>query len=206
MMTGYLGVAATVLLSWALALTAKDRRESSLIENARDISLMLLNHAQDHNGRYPEGATSTEVFQKLVDGDYVSDSDGYKAQLSIFYARMPGKTPATSRQLKPENVSWDVTVPLTVNSPNLPAVFLTGYRLVYKSGGAAIPRPWPPRSWGDWASDTDYPRGFIVVGYSTQGAYVWKNKSDGPIPKVVPDDFIERDNPYRQLTPDGQLP
>ena len=94
----------------------------------------MYSYAQDNSGNYPDGKSSTEVFQQLLDGGYVTDA-------SIFYIPAPGKTkPVSGQKLRPENVCWDVTGGLTNHSPGeLPLLFLTGYRVSYSPGGAAVP-------------------------------------------------------------------
>ncbi len=59
------------------------------VQTTRTIGLCLYRYAQDHNGQYPDGKTSTEVFQQLIDEKYVTDP-------SIFYLtymRARGKIP-----------------------------------------------------------------------------------------------------------------
>ena len=83
---------------------------------------MMVSYAADHDGKFPDGNTSTEVFQKLIDENYGNDP-------TIFYIPLPGKTkPLAGQKLKPENVCWDVTSGLDQNSPDeLPVIFMTGY-------------------------------------------------------------------------------
>ena len=94
----------------------------------------MFQYANDHNQNYPDGKSSTEVFQKLIDGGYISDP-------AIFYIPMVGKIKAgVGQRLKPENVCWDVTSPVDSSAPDgLPIVFSTGYKVNYVPGGAAIP-------------------------------------------------------------------
>ena len=100
------------------------------------IGQCMFSYAEDHNGAYPMGKSSTEVFQKLIDEGYVNDP-------AIFWSewlKVPGKTKPTSNTLKPENVCWDVTVPVGAHSDDsLPLVFLTGYRIDYVPHGKATP-------------------------------------------------------------------
>ena len=178
---------------------------------------MMFAYANDNDGNYPDGKSSTEVFQKLLDGQYCSDPN-------ISYISLPGKTKAIPGQkLKPENVSWDVTSPLNQNSPNeLPVVFMTGYKVKYVSGGAAIPlvKPYPPfwtRTWlGWWQGEPNPPRNFealdpgIAVCYKSNSAKYIKLETapngEGAIPNFISPEFKPDGMPYRQLTPDGVLP
>jgi len=107
--------------------------QNALLQCSHGIGLAMYAYANDNNGKYPTGNSSTEVFQKLVDRGYVTAP-------SIFYTSFVGirsKSPANSNKLKPENVCWDVTVPadMNVSDPSLPLVFTTGYRIEYLSHG-----------------------------------------------------------------------
>jgi hypothetical protein len=170
----------------------------------------MLAYANDNNGAYPDGKSSTEVFQKMLDGGYISDR-------GIFYIPLHGKTKTEPGQkiLKPENVCFDVTSGADQHSPaQLPLVFLTGYKVTYAPGTAAVPviKPYPnywERSWFDW-SDSDRFRPGIAVYYNGNNAkYEPLNplgNSDNTVPNFVPPEFKPDGKAYRQLTPDGVLP
>ena len=149
-------------------------------------------YANDNDGKYPTGKSSTEVFQKLIDGGYITDP-------SLLYVKglqVPGKTAATSNKLKPENVCWDVTIPADMNNadPSLPLLFCTGYRVEYVPHGGALPLA---------------PGGIpgIVVYYCNNSAQFLPNdgKSDGFVPNLIPATFDTKGVKYIQLTPDGPL-
>jgi hypothetical protein len=165
-------------------------KESAAMQTSRTIGLVMFQYSIDHDGHWPGGASSTEIFQKLIDGQYVTDP-------AIFFLPIPGKIKPTSLNLKPENVSWDVTVPLDRNSPDeLPVVFSTGYRIEYKPGGQAIPIIGKDR----------YTQQGIAVCYHGNSAWFKKNLTpDGPVPNFIPADANLGPGPYRQLTPDGPL-
>lgn len=94
----------------------------------------LRSYATKHEGKFPDGMSSTEVFQKLVD-----DGD---IDASYLYFPMPGKEPATSRKLMPKNVCLDVTRGANGASPSwLPVVFSSGYRIDFKTGIATRVSP-----------------------------------------------------------------
>ena len=99
---------------------------SSAMTTARQIGLMMVAYAND-NGAYPDGKSSTEVFQKLLDGRYKWHAGNYCVDPTIFYIGLPGKTkPVMGQKLKPENVCWDVTSGVDPRDPDrLPIVFLT---------------------------------------------------------------------------------
>jgi type II secretory pathway pseudopilin PulG len=169
-------------------------RESAAMQTSRTIALAMFQFANDNGGKYPTGRSSTEVFQQLIDGKYVADP-------AIFYIDMPGKSRPQTPQLKPENVCYDVTVPVDSNSPDgLPLVFVTGYRVEYKAGGSAIPLAPSPS-----------PFGFdgLAVCYKSNNAWFKREmpvRPDGVIQTFVPAEFAAGGRHFQQLTPDGSLP
>jgi len=196
----------------------KQAKYNAWIQQGRQIGSMMFSYATDNTqggNAYPEGNSSTEVFQKLIDGNYVTDP-------GIFYVPLPGKTKALPGQkLKPENVCWDVTCCVDSNSSDLvPLVFLTGYKVTYTPGGSAVPiiKPWPqfreePRTWLDWwhGVPDEPPTPGIAIFYKGNNAMYRKletpqQSSDGIITNFVPPDFKPDGKTYRQLTPDGPLP
>lgn len=76
------------------------------MQQGRQIGQMMFSYSTDNfqnSNAYPDGKSSTEVFQKLLDGNYAADP-------AIFYVPLPGKVkPIAGQKLKPENVCWDVT-------------------------------------------------------------------------------------------------
>ena len=184
-------------------------RQSGILQQCRTICLCLFEYANDHAGKYPEGKTSTEVFQKLIDGGYVADPSHQEetSDQNLFYIPMPGKVKPTSGTLKPENVCWDVTSGLTVNSPiDTPICYITGYKITYAPGSRATPGKWPAPTYRSWLTAHDFPRGYIVVGYMSDSYFVLKASPDGTIPNFVHSDVNLGHENYRQLTPDGKEP
>jgi hypothetical protein len=188
------------------------------------IGYILFAYANDNGGRYPDGNSSTEVFQKLIDANYVTDP-------STFYLPLPGKTrPVPGQKLKPENVSWDITGGVTMkDSDGLPIVFMTGWKIAYVPDGGAVPlsKPVPlrgsfysePRSWAAWWRGEKIqrtPLDVIAVVYKNNVAdvrtfeyrdsYGSYRYSEGAILNVVPKSFDPKGKTYRQLTPEGPLP
>lgn len=181
----------------------------------REIVLAMNAYARDHQGAYPAGKSSTEIFQQLLDGQYVRDP-------SLFYIPCDGKTPPLpGRALQPANVSWDVTSGLDAASSDLlPLVFSTGFKVAYVPGGAAVAlakaRPHfdvgslTPLQW--WNGDvliSPYPDGIAVMyksnSFMSINLAVTKADPGGVIPHIVPPDFQPDGKTYRQLTPDGAL-
>ena len=105
------------------------------MQQTRAIGLVLISYAQDHQGKFPDGKSSTEIFQQLLDQQYIMDP-------AIFWIRMDGKVRSdeNQRRLRPENVCFDITGGMDEgDSDSLPLVFLTGYRVTYAPGGSAVP-------------------------------------------------------------------
>lgn len=188
----------------------------------------LFYYAGHHDGKFPEGKSSTEVFQKLVDFGYMSPIDGRIVHdPGLFYVPMVGKTaPITGQPLRPENICWDVTSPMEANASDfLPLVFLTGYKITYTPGGTAVPlvKPYPPytRRPGHWfdsgaADPADHP-GIAVFYKGGQAGFrhlYFTETVTGPdtinpensIPNFIQTDFDPKDITYHQLSPAGPVP
>ena len=185
-------------------------RETGRMLQARDICAALFAYPNDHSGNYPDGKNSTEIFQQLLDGKYADDPN-------LFYIPLPGKVaPLAGQKLKPKNVGFDVTAGADTMAPaGLPLVFMTGYRVTYVPGGAAVRiSPPPPSSLldelSDWllSPDVSWKHG-IPTAYAGQTARFLRHDPvqhpDGTIPDFVPPDFMPDGKTYRQLTPVGPL-
>jgi hypothetical protein len=191
----------------------KSERQSPTMQAVHVIGLAMYSYAQDHDGNYPPGKSSTEVFQNLVDSGYIVEPD-------IFYFLLPGKSAATSNQkLKPENVCWDFTAGATSHSPGvLPLIFTTGFRVTYTPGTAAVPliRPYPgyvppARTWIQWWNGEPVPRGepgiaAFYINNSSRYNSLSTTANDGSISNFISSDFVSVGETYRQLAPDGALP
>lgn len=149
----------------------------------------MYSYANDHQQQYPDGKSSTEVFQKLIDEGYVTDP-------TIFYVSYEGKVPAKAGQkLKPENVCFDVTGGVDSNSPDdVPLVFLTGYKVIYATGTTAIAR------------FRIVPDGIAVFYKNNSATFLKTPTADGSVAHFVSPDFKADGKTYRQLTPDGTVP
>jgi hypothetical protein len=177
---------------------------------AYHIGLAMFACAMDNGGKYPDGKSSTEVFQKLLDRHYVNDPN-------LFYLPLIGKLkPVPGSPLKPENVGFDVTVNITTDdSDKLPVVFMSGYRVTYQPGSAAVPltnrylhgefqSPWP--GWLFRLTEPgDRPRLYMIVCYKGNTLNSMIREEDS-IPNFVLPEFDAKGKTYLQLTPDGSLP
>lgn len=181
------------------------------------IGTAMTEYANRHGGKYPDGKSSTEVFQKLLDGRYLTDS-------YYFWLPLHGKVRGIRGQkLKPENVCFDVTSSVSSDDPdNLPIVFTTGCKATYAPGSSAIPlvKPFPqyvqPQdTWYQWWNikpkrtyDFTREQGMSVYYKSKKTTLLpltSSDTSDGAIPNFIPADFDPKGKTYRQLTPDGAL-
>ncbi len=182
-------------------------RQSVMLQHAHALGLALYSYANDYSNTYPDGGSSTEVFQKLLDGGYVTDP-------ALFYIPMPGKVrPVAGQKLKAENVSFDVTGGVTLSDPGeLPLVFTTGYHLTFAPGTDAVPvlRPYPKylvvRHTFLFMTGPPAPADPGIGVFYVANNAVWINASTGPIPNVVKSTFNAKGKTFRQLTPDGVLP
>lgn len=183
-------------------------------EWARVIGIAMTQYADDHDGKYPTGESSTEVFQKLLDGKYLTDS-------YYFWLPLQGKVRGIRGQkLKPENVCFDVTCCVSRDDSNdLPIVFTTGCKVTYAPGSAAIPllKPFPQyvqpqNTWFQWSGiepkrtyDFTREQGICVYYKSKYTTCLSLANSDSTILNFIPPDFDSKSKSYRQLTPDGTL-
>lgn len=159
-------------------------KEMVSMQKARVIALAMNRYALDHHGAYPDGRTSTEVFQKLLDANYISDPE-------MFYFEMPGKYPQVSGKLGTANVCFDVTAGITGDTPDdVPVVFSEGYRVSYAAGATALPDP-----------DVKSPFPGMAVACKNDAARFIAAQSDGDVPEVIPADFVPGKETCRQLKP-----
>ena len=170
----------------------KQTQQDAWILQIHQIGLALFAYSNDNNQNFPDGKSSTEVFQKLLDGNYITDP-------GVFFVPLPGKTKALPGQrLKPENVSFDVTCCVDADvSDVLPLIFITGYKVTYAPGGSAVPRVKP------------YPSGIVAYYKGTSSKFIIPGSSpdaNGSIANFVPVDFDPKGKTYHQLTPEGTLP
>jgi hypothetical protein len=167
-------------------------KQSARMQTARQIGLCLYAYSVDHNGKYPTGKSSTDIFQQLIDQNYVNDP-------AVFYFSMPGKTPATTNKLKPENVCFDITNGVQSDDPDtLPVVSSTGYKIDYVPGGKA-----------HLLANGD--PGGVAVFFKGNNAAFLRVAPDGiplfpPVYYPTAPPFDPKGRTYQQLTPDGPIP
>jgi hypothetical protein len=90
--------------------------------------MQLVKYAQKHEGHFPEGNTSTEVFQRLIEEKY--------AQTRVFWLE-GRKMPPSPDRLSPENVGFDFTKGADLKSPGwVPRVIPTGFKIDYSKNEA----------------------------------------------------------------------
>jgi len=161
-------------------------QQMSAVQSVHAIGNAMDEYAGDHKGAYPDGKTSTEVFQKLIDGHYVDDP-------SVFYVPMSGKVKATSHKLTAENVCFDVTSGTTVDAPEgLPIVYSTGFTVTYLPGANATP---------DANARRPFHGAGIAVNYFIESIKFLPAAPDGSIRAFIPVTFNPGTKTYRQLEP-----
>jgi hypothetical protein len=188
------------------------------MQTTRTLALAMFQFANDNNGAYPDGASSTEVFQKLIDGNYLPDP-------SILFVPLPGKVKAQpGAKLKPENVAYDVTSGVNAQSPDdVPLVYLTGFRMDYHAGGNAVSlvKTFPDTVttfavWFFHRGDRDSAFDGLPIAYMSNSAFVRSTETAGHPAQYTPDgygivphvagaEFDPHGQTYRQLTPEGVL-
>jgi hypothetical protein len=207
----WVAVALSILVfGLTLPASAKTGGESAAMQATRTIALAMFQYANDHSGKYPDGSSSTEVFQKLLDGNYVADP-------ALFYVPLDGKTKGRiGERLRAENVCFDVTGGAGLDSPQaLPLVFFTGFKVDYKPGGKAVSliSPYPPyehRTWWEWwQGEPESNFAYLGVVYLSNDAYAkmldLPAGGNGYVHDFVPQNFDAHGQTYRQLTPEGVL-
>jgi hypothetical protein len=174
----------------------RQAKQSAAMQTSRAIGEALYQYSLDHGGLYPDGKTSTEVFQHLIDENYIADPQ-------VFYVAIFGKVKPKTNKLKSENVSFDVTSGIDpTSSDQLPIVFLTGFKIEYEPGAKAIPvMQSPDRTWSQWWDGMDNIEPFMAVCYKGNNARWMRSDKDGSIPNFIPADFDPKGKTYRQLTP-----
>jgi hypothetical protein len=189
----------------------KSAPENAVMQTAHGLAMAFFQYSVDNNGNFPDGKSSTEVFQKLIP-TYLTNPD-------LLYLPLPRKVRArTGEPLKPENVCWDVTGGVDSTDPDgLPLVFSTGYKINYVPGESAIPliKPFPShefahRTWWQWwhgyPEPSDHPG--IAIGYKDMSSafrVLTISNAGNSVPQFVPSSVDLRGKKFRQLTPDGTL-
>ena len=194
-------VALSVVILWVPNGGTPRGPASKAVFQCREIGLALVKYASDHGGRFPEGHSSTEVFQKLIDDHDVDDP-------ALFFYPLAGKVKPGTNTLKPENVGWDVTCCVDADSPDsLPLVFITGYKVDYMAGaGVHLLKKETSFTWTDWWNAKAVRLYFVAVFYKNFSARALMSPDNsGLFPGFIPADFDSKEEIYRQLTPDGEL-
>ena len=188
---------------------------NSLLQTSHGLAAAMFQYSTDNNGNFPDGESSTEVFQKKLYPEYLTNP-GY------VFVNMAGKTkPADGQPLKPENVGYDVTGGINSNTPeNLPLVFTTGYKVSYTAGQPAVPLGksppvygGPPLTWSEWwqGRAPAAPSTGLAVGFKDMSSAFFRfdppdtQHPNGSVSNIIRGLFDPNGQTYRQLTPDGSL-
>lgn len=100
-------------------------RQMQAANNGRQILISLRGYAADHNGRFPEGATSNDAFRELFKGGLIDDERAFTASYSPFQPdNQIGEAPDYKAALERGENHWAMTRGLTEKSdPSTPLVF-----------------------------------------------------------------------------------
>ncbi len=184
--------------------TIKSEQTASSMFTLKALMTALRQYALDHDGRYPTGRSSTEAFQKLLDENYVSDP-------GIFLGGFPQPKKIRGKQLKlePEDVGYDLTVPLDIHSPDdVPVMCLSYFSPAHADAIPVSPPGYQsnsqygrclPESMGErmpWA----YVRRTRLFDYKRERDHEDQVLSDGTIIRFIPGTFAAKDHFYQQLT------
>ncbi len=135
------------------------------LSNARQISLMLKNYAGDHNGRYPDGKTSNEVFRELFKTGLLDDERAFTAACSPYEGdNNIGEDPDYAKALEPGENHWSMTKGVTADSPG-------DVPLLFENPAFAT---WPPQ----WNVDA------VHRPYSSLYSLLTFSHHDPPPPKI----------------------
>jgi hypothetical protein len=153
-----------------------------------------MDYASTHNGEFPAGNSSTEVFQKLID-----DRD---IKSNRFFFDLPGKKIAQTNKISSENVCFDFSQGTNANSPDwVPIVFPTGYSLNYHTGEALM---LPSNSLHDKTIRIVYVHDSKLYSIMVDHFYFFRTKKLSL--SIMPGKPGNADvSQYHQLTPDGRL-
>ncbi|MEM9445634.1 MAG: type II secretion system protein [Verrucomicrobiota bacterium] len=158
-----------------LAAARKVASRISDTNNARNLVLALNLAAQDSNGLYPTGASSTEVFEELVHNRYIDDERVFAGTNTPNPPKIdPGNLPAFT--LDPRNVAWAYVDNLTTNSPSrCPLVLTKGVKAFTNLGVVSPELPAMASADSPWGPDG------VVVGTVGGSAEFIKANPNGTV-------------------------
>lgn len=123
-------------------------QEAWRLDMLRQIGEAMSAYASDHNGAYPTGKSSVDVFNQLIAGGYLQDHRlarfdginkgsllGVVSETGVEVAADPEKTRLTARE-----VSWDAAANARVDDPaGTPLLYSTGFDVAYQPGAQPVP-------------------------------------------------------------------
>jgi len=93
--------------------------------HGRHILVSLKSYASEHEGKYPDGATSNDAFRELFKGGYMSEESLFTAANSPYIPNdRIGESPGYTEALMPGENHWSMTKGLKEDSSgNAPLIF-----------------------------------------------------------------------------------
>lgn len=149
---------------------------------------LYLSTRMDEDFGYADSASSTEVFQRLMDAGYLRDPTDLYIEGMLGKVPYPGTGP-----LKPEHVCWDVLVPIEESdSGQMPKVVSTGWKLIFEPNASAKIRD---------SKLVNYSvHGVGLVVYRKDRTVTVLSQEEALTQPVMPKD-LEPSRNYRQLQP-----
>ncbi len=187
----------TIIVISCLVIFIHSRIRFSIPDSYADLVLLRIGlemYADKHHGLFPNGNSSTEVFQKLIDDEDL-------ASRCVFFD-LNGKSLPTTNKISPNNVCFDFTEGTDPKSPSwVPVLIPTGYLINYKTGQAIKLKTnsiVQNKIWISYA--TKYQNFPTIIYYFHFFPYHWDHVN------IMLDKPSDADtSQYRQLTPDGSL-
>ncbi len=185
-------------------------RTGQAVSNARKLGTVLYHYAKDHGFQYPEGNSSTEVFNHLMEQGYLAPENA----ANLYIRGMPGKEPFRTEQtwwewmtgtpaptqLEAKHVCYDVIAPLTHRDPDgMPMIISTGWKLNFEPG--ALPQVRDQK-----LLDMPWLQGGMLVYYKRNvclilgASFLDGSAKPSGIHQLIPEE-IDPTKTYRQLTP-----
>lgn len=123
-------------------------QEAWRLDMLRQLGEAMSAYAHDHQGSYPTGESSVEVFNQLIAGGYLQDYrlamyDGVDKGSMLGVVSETGKEVAADPEktrLTASQVSWDATANARADDPaGTPLLYSTGFEVAYQPGTRPTP-------------------------------------------------------------------
>jgi len=186
---GVAGVVLTLIAISFLTALSHGHARTMAENNSRQLGLLMMQYALDHEGQFPDGTTSTEAFQKLINAGILTSPNMLVLSLS---KKDPVEAPAA---LTAANVDFDVIAPMDQNDPDwIPLLISSGWKVTLEPGSVPV------------LVDREAARAATgnpgMVVFRKGGSVEILSMEDLKAGKLIPADAIfPRGKTYRQLRP-----